>query len=422
MNPIYRGQYPPINTDVLWIKGKQIFIYGPNGWEESSAQIDIDDSMIEDSENPVQSKVIQNSISNLEQSLEQRIQQKQNILSFDNSLSESSTNLIENSAVYKQYMTNIDTLEVLSIIDPAKEKEMLKKSYLTFKIVENGTQTNTVHWGGSGTIYYRKNGGEWTEGRTINCEVGDIIEFKGNGLTSDSSNRGFKNPGGSKFDVYGNVMSLKGGDNFENLTTLSSKFQSLFEETNVRDASKLILPCTSVNLDGGYRDMFRNSSITKAPELPATTVGYRAYTAMFLNCTSLIQAPPTLPAMLIETNGCSQMFSGCTSLESAPSIKAGLYYYQNQCSSMFYNCTSLKEYTIKSPEISSRYACTNMFGNCSSLQKIVLETSNVTIDTFTFGNWVQGVNANGTFYKKAAVTLPEGADGIPTGWTVETLT
>ena len=38
MNPIYRGQYPPKNTDVLWIKNNQIYIYQNGGWKATSGE------------------------------------------------------------------------------------------------------------------------------------------------------------------------------------------------------------------------------------------------------------------------------------------------------------------------------------------------------------------------------------------------
>lgn len=59
MNPIYKGQYPPKNTDVLWIKGTKIFLYGPSGWKEVTENTIVDDSMVQDSTHAVQSKVIQ---------------------------------------------------------------------------------------------------------------------------------------------------------------------------------------------------------------------------------------------------------------------------------------------------------------------------------------------------------------------------
>lgn len=36
MNLIYRGQYPPKNTNVLWIKDNQIYIYQNGGWKATS--------------------------------------------------------------------------------------------------------------------------------------------------------------------------------------------------------------------------------------------------------------------------------------------------------------------------------------------------------------------------------------------------
>ena len=69
MNPIYRGQYPPKNTDVLWIKDNQIYIYQNGGWEAASGSGGEAEEF----------------------------------------LSENSENLIENRAVYNQYMDEEDT-------------------------------------------------------------------------------------------------------------------------------------------------------------------------------------------------------------------------------------------------------------------------------------------------------------------------
>ena len=58
------------------------------------------------------------------------------------------------------------------------------------------------------------------------------------------------------------------------------------------------------------------SSLTQAPELPATTLAKSCYSGMFLTCSSLAQAPE-LPATTLA-NGCyNQMFQGCYSLTQA---------------------------------------------------------------------------------------------------------
>ena len=62
--------------------------------------------------------------------------------------------------------------------------------------------------------------------------------------------------------------------------------------------------------------MFYNcSSLTAAPELPATTLADRCYASMFWNCTSLTDAPALSATTLAES--CYYfMFRGCTSLSS----------------------------------------------------------------------------------------------------------
>ena len=56
------------------------------------------------------------------------------------------------------------------------------------------------------------------------------------------------------------------------------------------------------------------SSLTQAPELPATSLAINCYRSMFYGCSSLVQAPELLATTL--ANGCYQyMFNGCTKLK-----------------------------------------------------------------------------------------------------------
>jgi hypothetical protein len=71
-----------------------------------------------------------------------------------------------------------------------------------------------------------------------------------------------------------------------------------------------------------YVYMFENcSSLTQAPELPATTLATSCYTYMFSGCSGLTQAP-ALPAMTLVSWCYSYMFQQCTSLTSAPALPA----------------------------------------------------------------------------------------------------
>ena len=70
-------------------------------------------------------------------------------------------------------------------------------------------------------------------------------------------------------------------------------------------------PNADISLEGKkwcYAYMFYNcSSLTQAPELPATTLASNCYYYMFYNCSSLTQAPE-LPAMTLASDCYSGMF------------------------------------------------------------------------------------------------------------------
>lgn len=71
-----------------------------------------------------------------------------------------------------------------------------------------------------------------------------------------------------------------------------------------------------------YYYMFYNcTSLTTAPELPATTLAESCYSRMFSSCSSLTTAPE-LPATTLAISCYANMFYGCTSLTSAPSLPA----------------------------------------------------------------------------------------------------
>jgi hypothetical protein len=114
------------------------------------------------------------------------------------------------------------------------------------------------------------------------------------------------------------------------------------------------------------RSMFSDcSSLTTAPELPATTLARYCYYSMFYGCTSLTAAPE-LPATTLVHNCYDGMFMSCKSLTTAPELSAtSLEYCCYQ--SMFQNCTSL----TTPPELPATtledYCYTNMFRGCTSL-------------------------------------------------------
>ena len=220
-------------------------------------------------------------------------------------------------------------------------------------------------------------------------------------------------------------------------------FGNLFNGTKVVDASDLTLDADIVS-NGCYFSMFEGcTSLTTAPELPATTLANSCYNAMFRNCTSLVTAPE-LPATTLADSCYRQMFRGCTSLVTAPELPATTL--ANYCYfSMFEGCTSL----TTAPELpattladgcyfSMFYGCTSlttapelpattltsdcyshMFDNCTKLNYIKCLATDISAST-CLSNWVTNVASTGTFVKNPNMSSwPTGTSGIPTGWTVE---
>ena len=110
---------------------------------------------------------------------------------------------------------------------------------------------------------------------------------------------------------------------------------------------------------------------------------------MFDSCSSLTVAPE-LPATSLK-NGCyDDMFFGCTSLTTAPELPA----------------TNLKE---------SCYD--DMFYKCSKLNSIKIGYIG-NYDSTYFDTWVTGVASSGTFYYNGTTQTAQDF-GLPSGWTTE---
>ena len=279
------------------------------------------------------------------------------------------------------------------------------QDYLTFNIKSSGDITWKM--GSSSatakTIFYSKNGGSWTDltsstsGTSLSVTAGDIVRFKGtNSAYATSYGSTYYNSfgGTATFDVYGNIMSLIGGDNFSNLTSLSSDytFNYLFYNCyGLLSSENLILPATTLTMDC-YAGMFNGCThLTTAPELPATTMREACYIDMFSRCTSLTTAPE-LPATTLAKYCYSSMFNGCKSLTTAPELPA---------TTLAYSCYS------------------NMFKNCTNLNYIKCLATDIPASSCTY-SWVSGVAAIGTFVKNSNMSSwTTGADGIPVNWIVE---
>lgn len=291
------------------------------------------------------------------------------------------------------------------------EYEKMLAVPLTFEITGDGdimwkARLNDGTRDGVRTIEYKKNDGQWTSitsdsgvaAPTISVSSGDTVQFRGNNVTygKDLNNDSCFSGTTCQFKVKGNIMSLLNPTGFSGMTELASSFTftMMFRAcTGLTDASKLVLPATTLSVRC-YSYMFSMcSNLTKSPKLAIVSGSFpsQCYHSMFINCTSLVEAPSVLgtSATTTENNCCGAMFQGCTSLEKSPKIMPstiGINAYEM----MFSGCTSL------------RYIFCLATGNSSNC-----------------GNWVSGVNSDGIFVKGVNVSVStwnRGINGIPTNW------
>lgn len=250
-----------------------------------------------------------------------------------------------------------------------------RRKCVTADIISAGTLTLTP-WQDTYTSInvnfdYRKNGGSWSTTNNsavgISVAVGDKVEVRlsssstwarntaGVTLLSGSSN--------CRFKLSGNIMSLLAGEGFASLSMPIRCYRLFRNSVGLVSAEDLLMP--SVVNSNDYEEMFKGcTSLTKAPELPATTLASYCYSSMFEGCTALTSAPK-LPATTLASNCYEQMFYGCTSL--------------------------------------------------NFIDAAFLTTPNASYTN----NWVYNVSPTGLFIKNDTATwVVVGPNGVPTGWVV----
>ena len=269
-----------------------------------------------------------------------------------------------------------------------------------------GTVTLENNGGNAPNVEYSRDGVNWTTwdyssldlyGPVSSDESSPIysfIFFRGNNPNGfNSSNSVYSRfiiidnlYGQAYITIGGNIMSLLYKDSFwkedispNNTIPNNSCFYRLFYQSD-------IFSC----LGGpGYY----NGSNIGVFRLPAINLTNDCYNYMFGACKKLSYGPLVLPAKKLKNRCYSNMFNGCyPDYHRAPLLPATEL--ANDCySKMFYWCTGLNYVKISVTD----------FGDA----------------TTPFGNWLNNVSATGTFVKKAGVTFPSGASGIPEGWTIE---
>ena len=183
---------------------------------------------------------------------------------------------------------------------PPKIKEWIEKNYvkpdmtkvpLHFVAEEpNATMSFTIDGGSTYETSPTGEEGSWTpytSNTTITLtNVGDKVYFRAG---SDKGN----------YDCQDCIFSIRNGK-----IAAKGNIQSLLD----KKMEKMDVPYAC------YSYIFYNcSSLTQAPELPATALAKECYSAMFRDCTSLTQAP-LLPATTLADWCYYNMFLGCTNI------------------------------------------------------------------------------------------------------------
>ena len=249
-------------------------------------------------------------------------------------------------------------------------------------------------------IVYSTDGTTWSDysfGTAIMlANVKDFVMFRAkdgvtNGMSSGSGYYQFQLNNSKRVAASGNIQSLmRASCDLFDIAANNYCYQRMFQScTSLTQAPELPattlanwcyywmfngckslvqapeLPATTL-ANYCYQDMFNGcKSLVQAPELPATTLAEECYSSMFNGCKSLAKAPELLATTLAK--GCCQfMFAGCTSLSRAPALPAMTL--ANSCYvGMFTNCTSLTQAPELPTETLAVGCYGNMFTNCTSL-------------------------------------------------------
>lgn len=313
----------------------------------------------------------------------------------------------------------------------------------------------------------------YTLGTYISLSDGDVLGFRG-----DTTHLGKDNSNYYQFITSGDgTLTLSGSlDSLVNYNSILDDytFRRLFASCkNITDASKLVIPSTSIS-EGCYKATFYDcTALTAIPELPCLSTAPSCYYGMFQDCynlssivstwttywqtgdeedpdwiqqnhTSVSPVLRTLPATTLANTCYGYMFQGCSALTIPPSLPATTL-ADNCYRSMFYNCTNLSTaptlpattltpscymYMFRScsklssaPYLPAETLKNNsyswMFANCTSLNSVSAEFSSWgTSGTQYTNGWLTNVSPTGEFHKYRTLSTVVGVSNIPSGWTV----
>ena len=240
-------------------------------------------------------------------------------------------------------------------------------SYVTFTAEEDNSSVGLELLSTNQTLEYSTDTTTWnTFDTTTNISLNnrDKVHIRGMLGADNTSSKYTQFKMSGKIAASGNCNALWNYEDLNAPLKAYCGYYMFYGCTSLTTAPEL--PATEL-AEGCYRYMFSGcSSLTTAPELPATTLAEWCYNNTFYGCTSLTTAPE-LPATTLAGRCYNCMFFGCTSLTTAPEILPATeladYCYYN----MFNGCTSL----TTAPELPATTLAVRcyygMFDRCTSL-------------------------------------------------------
>ena len=324
--------------------------------------------------------------------------------------------------------------------------DVVDSPYVTFTAEEDNSSIGLANLSTNQTMEYSTDTTTWNTFDTttnISLNNGDKVYIRGV-LSADNTDSNY-----TQFMMTGKIAASGNCNTLWDYNDLNSPLKAYCGRLMFRGCTSLTtapeLPATTL-ADWCYAYMFSGcKSLTTAPEiLPATELANSCYSGMFYDCTALTAAPE-LPATTLASNCYASMFSGCISLTTAPELPATTlaekcYYWMfSRCTSLTtvpelpattlavgcYQCMFSRSTSLTTdPELPAttlaEYCYSEMFKGCSSLNHITCLATDISAKNCTFG-WVAGVSSTGTFVKHTDMKKwpTTGTNGIPEGWTVQ---
>lgn len=205
------------------------------------------------------------------------------------------------------------------------------------------------------TIDFKREDQDWTSMNdrsiTLYADAGERVWFRGHNETYTVINENetayqttFYCYNGD-FYLYGNLMSLIYGDEFERGAEISGDyaFYKLFcQNDHIINHPSLDIELPAMTLSPScYRNMFYGcSKLTRAPKLPARILTEACYASMFAYCTSLKEFPG-MDATDMAYMSCTWMMMG-SGIEEAPELPA-MNLARSCYEFMFMECPNLKK-------------------------------------------------------------------------------